>query len=163
VTDNMMVAQRSMTMSRIRDRDTRPELTVRRLLHARGLRYRTHCSSLPGKPDIVFTRAKVIVFVNGDFWHGWRFNRWKDGLAAYWRQKIERNMQRDARNTRHLRRLGWTVINLWEHEIEADAVRCVDRVEITVRSALPRGGSATAPDERCYETSATPKRTVGRA
>ncbi len=71
-------------MSRIRARDTAPELTIRRLLHARGLRYRIHVVDLPGRPDLVFRRAKVVVFIDGDFWHGWQFNRWKDGLAPYW-------------------------------------------------------------------------------
>ena len=146
-------------MSRIRARDTQPELAVRRLLHARGLRYRTHSSGLPGKPDIVFARARVIVFVDGDFWHGWRFNRWKDGLAPYWRQKIEGNMRRDARNFRHLRRSGWTVIRLWEHEIEADPAACVDRVETAVRSALLlREAAPGPPDAKNRGTSGTPIR-----
>ncbi len=133
VTDNMTPEQRSRTMSRIRARDTKPELTVRRLLHGRGLRYRTHVAGLPGKPDMVFSGARVAVFIDGDFWHGWRFSTWSGGLAPYWREKIERNMKRDARNFRTLRRGGWTVIRLWEHEIGADAARCADRVEVAVR------------------------------
>src|SRR5215211_4696018 len=133
VTDNMTREQRSWTMSRVRARDTKPELTVRRLLHGRGLRYRIHVAVLPGKPDIVFSRSRVAVFIDGDFWHGWRFNKWGDGLAPYWREKIKRNMRRDAKNFRRLRRSGWTVIRLWEHEIEADPARCADRVELAVR------------------------------
>lgn len=120
-------------MSRIRARDTKPELAIRRILHARGLRYRTHVAHLPGRPDVVFGRAKVAVFVEGDFWHGWKFDCWKQGLAPYWREKIERNMRRDAQNLRRLRRDGWKVIRVWEHEIEADAARCADRIELAVR------------------------------
>ena len=71
--DNLTPEQRSFTMSRIRSRDTKPELTIRRLVHARGLRFRTHKNGLPGRPDLVFVRAKVAVFVDGDFWHGWQF------------------------------------------------------------------------------------------
>jgi DNA mismatch endonuclease (patch repair protein) len=104
--DNMTVAQRSSTMSRIRSCDTRPELAVRRLVHARGLRYRKHVAALPGRPDLVFSGAKVAVFVDGDFWHGWRFSQWKDKLAPYWKEKIERNRRRDARNVRRLRHQG---------------------------------------------------------
>ena len=128
MTDNMSVAQRSRTMSRIRSRDTRPELIVRRLLHARGLRYRKHVPGLPGRPDVVFATARVAVFVDGDFWHGWRFPDWKEKLAPYWRAKVERNMRRDATSCRQLRADGWTVIRLWEHEIEARPVACADRI-----------------------------------
>jgi DNA mismatch endonuclease (patch repair protein) len=129
----MTAAQRSLTMARIRSRDTKPELIVRRLLHARGLRYRTHLRALPGRPDLVFTGPKVAVFIDGDFWHGWRFSQWKEKLTPYWRDKIEGNRRRDARNVRLLRRDGWTVVRLWEQEIEADPSRCADRVEIVVR------------------------------
>lgn len=132
--DNMTVAQRSRTMSRIRSRDTQPELVIRKLLHARGLRYRKHVAALPGCPDVVFRRPKVAVFIDGDFWHGWRFSTWKEKLAPYWREKIERNMRRDSQNFRKLRRQGWLVIRLWEHEIEADASVCADRVVAAVRA-----------------------------
>ena len=142
MTDNMTVEQRSLTMSRIRARDTRPELAVRRLLHSRGLRYRTHVSTLPGRPDVVFSKTKVIVFIDGDFWHGWKFSRWREGLAPYWREKIEGNIRRDARNLRRLRRAGWKVIRLWEHEVESCPDKCADRVEAAVR-----GCWTVAPEE----------------
>jgi DNA mismatch endonuclease (patch repair protein) len=123
-------------MSRIRSRNTKPELTVRKLAHARGLRFRTHAKWLPGTPDLVFSRARVAVFVDGDFWHGWRFPDWRDGLAPYWRAKIERNMDRDRETLFHLRSDGWTVIRLWEHEIREDPARCVDRIEDAVRQPM---------------------------
>jgi DNA mismatch endonuclease (patch repair protein) len=75
----------------------------------------------------------VAVFVDGDYWHGWRFPAWRDKLAAYWKQKIETNRRRDRRNFRRLRRSGWRVIRLWEHEVERDAERCVDRIESAIR------------------------------
>lgn len=131
-------------MSRIRSRDTGPELTIRRLLHARGLRYRKHVRTLPGRPDLVFSGPKVAVFVDGDFWHGWKFSQWKEKLGPYWREKIEGNKRRDARNFRQLRQGGWTVIRLWEHEIEADPGTCADRVERAVRAFGSNGGTAGA-------------------
>src|SRR5881227_2669414 len=112
--DNLTPEQRTRTMSRIRSRDTKPEMTIRKLVHARGLRFRKHAKALPGTPDLVFPSARVAVFVDGDFWHGWRFPEWRDGLAPYWLAKIERNRARDQRNFRRLRHMGWTVIRLWE-------------------------------------------------
>lgn len=126
--DNLTPEQRSRTMSRIRSRDTKPEIVVRRLLHARGLRFRLHRAGLPGRPDIVFTRPKVAVFVDGDFWHGWGFARWRDRIAPYWRSKIEGNRARDVRHCRNLRRHGWLVIRIWEHHIERDPKACVERI-----------------------------------
>jgi len=130
-------------MSRIRSRDTKPELTIRRLAHARGLRYRKHARDLPGKPDLIFSRSRVAVFVDGDFWHGWKFDEWRDGLAPYWMSKIERNVERDRRNFETLRGMGWTVIRIWEHDVEADPSGCVDRIEHAVRKFAD--GSSTAP------------------
>jgi DNA mismatch endonuclease (patch repair protein) len=120
-------------MSLIRSKDTQPELTIRRLLHARGLRFRKHAGWLPGRPDIVFVNAKVTVFVDGDYWHGWRFPRWSGKLAAYWKHKIEGNRRRDGLNFRRLRRQGWLVIRVWEHQVKCDAASCADRIEAAVR------------------------------
>jgi len=136
--DNMTPEQRRRTMSRIRHADTKPELAVRRLLFARGMRYRKCCRRLPGKPDLVFSTAKVVVFVDGDFWHGWRFEEWAHKLSSnYWRDKISRNQQRDSRNQILLEQNGWRVIRIWEHEVEADPIGCADRVEIAVRKRSP--------------------------
>src|ERR1700683_437997 len=96
--DNLTSAQRSYTMSRIRSKNTRPELAIRKSLHKLGLRFRIHDSSMPGCPDLVFRKARIAVFIDGDYWHGWRFPQWKMKLAPYWKTKIERNRERDARN-----------------------------------------------------------------
>lgn len=130
--DNLTPEQRSRTMSLIRSKDTRPELTIRRLLHSRGLRFRKHARWLAGQPDVVFVGAKVIVFIDGDYWHGWRFPTWSKGLSPYWKQKIEGNRRRDRRNFQKLRRAGWQVIRLWEHQVECDADSCVDRIHAAV-------------------------------
>lgn len=139
MTDNLTREQRSRTMSRIRSADTGPELTVRRLIHARGLRFRKCDSRLPGRPDLVFKAAMVAVFVDGDFWHGWHFPLWKNKLSLYWKKKIEGNRRRDLRNFRKLRRSGWHVLRIWEHEIEMHADRCIDRIEKAVRHRMRQG------------------------
>lgn len=131
--DNLTQEQRSYTMSRIRSKHTGPELSIRRLVHSRGLRYRMHVQSIPGTPDLVFAQAKTVVFVDGDFWHGWRFPKWKGTLAPYWQEKIERNRRRDLRTFRRLRRSGWLVVRIWEHEVKEDANACADRIEAIVR------------------------------
>lgn len=126
--DNLTPKQRSYCMSRVRNKDTRPEIIVRSLLHSRGYRFRTHRRDLPGCPDIVFPRSQVAVFVDGDFWHGYRFPYWSDKLSPFWQQKIALNRARDRRNHSALRRAGWTVLRLWERQIEQDVDACLARV-----------------------------------
>lgn len=133
--DNLTSEQRSHTMSRIRSTNTKPELAIRRLVHARGLRFRIHQRSLPGCPDLVFVSARVVVFVDGDFWHGWRLPQWRKKLSPYWAVKIAGNRKRDRRNFRRLRQDRWCVIRLWEHQIESDPQKCLDRIEQAVRRA----------------------------
>ncbi len=145
--DNLTPTQRSYMMSCVRSTDTSCELTIRRLAHARGLRFRKHCSWLPGRPDLVFVSAKVAVFVDGDYWHGWRFPCWQAKLPLYWREKIERNRKRDHRNFRKLRRSGWRVIRIWEHQVERDAQWCADLIETAVR-AIPSAQAAIASGRR---------------
>ena len=126
--DNMSPEQRSLTMSRIRSKNTKIELTLRKLLFAQGLRYRVHVRDIPGRPDLAFTKSKVAVFLDGDFWHGWQFDKWSHKLAPLWRAKIERTMARDATANRTLRRQGWRVVRIWEHELKAQPEQCVERV-----------------------------------
>ena len=125
-------------MSRVRSKDTKPELLVRKLAHSRGLRFRKHCRHLHGCPDLVFAKARVVVFIDGDYWHGWRFSAWCEKLAPYWKLKIEGNRRRDRRNFARLRRSGWTVLRIWEHQIESDVERCIDRIQRAVLRAAPR-------------------------
>lgn len=126
--DPLTPAQRSYCMSRVRSKDTGLEKLVRSELHRRGLRFRKHVRNLPGKPDIVFPSARLVVFVDGDFWHGYRFPAWKDALPPFWRDKIGANRRRDRRNFRKLRQMGWRVIRLWQHEVERDLESCIDRI-----------------------------------
>jgi DNA mismatch endonuclease (patch repair protein) len=132
--DNLTPQQRRLTMSRIKSRDTKVELLVRRALHAKGRRFRVNVATLPGKPDVAFSRIRLAVFVDGDFWHGWKFADWQMKLAPYWREKIGRNIERDAMNGRCLPELGWTVLRLWEYEVTADLEACIERIEIAADS-----------------------------
>ena len=81
-----------------------------------------------GALDFVFSKSRVAVFVNGDFWHGWRFPVWRHKLPTFWRNKIGGNRERDQRNSKKLRRLGWRVLRIWEHQVELDAIACVARI-----------------------------------
>ena len=105
-----------------RKRNTRPELLLRKAAWALGLRFRTHVPGLPGNPDLVFARARVVVFCDGDFWHGREWRRLRVQLlrrhnSAYWIAKIRRNRKRDREQTSQLIRAGWMVLRLWETEI----------------------------------------------
>ena len=131
--DNLTPEQRSFCMSRIKGKDTGLEMRVRSALHRRGLRFRKHVKDLPGKPDVVFRKARVAVFVDGDFWHGYRFPSWEDKVSDFWKKKINKNRERDAANHRKLRQMEWTVIRLWQHEVEADFAACIDRILAAVR------------------------------
>ena len=131
----MTKAQRSYCMSRVRGKDTSLELLVRSALHRRGRRFFKHCRHLPGRPDVVFPSCKVAVFLDGDFWHGYRFPRWAGRLKPYWRAKIAGNRRRDRRNFRRLRAMGWRVVRVWEHQALHDLEGCIERVEKAVLPA----------------------------
>jgi DNA mismatch endonuclease (patch repair protein) len=134
--DNMSREQRSHTMSRIRSKNTEAELMLRTRLHRRGFRYRIHAEWLPGKPDIAFTRRKLAVFVDGDFWHGRNFDQWSHKLNAYWQGKIERNRRRDAKQTAELKEMRWTVLRIWERDIKSDPSAWTEAVISAVQQNL---------------------------
>lgn len=136
--DNLTPEQRSYCMSRIKGKDTGLEMRVRSELHRRGFRFRKHVKELPGKPDVVFTKAKVAVFIDGDFWHGYRFPAWEHKVSDFWKQKINKNRERDRRNHRKLKEMGWTVIRLWQHDLERDFQECIERIIAAVNDARSR-------------------------
>lgn len=129
---------RSAVMSRIRGKDTGPELTIRRELKRRKVYFSTHAKDLPGRPDIVFRRIKLAVFIDGDFWHGWRFPLWQHKLSPKWRDKIAATRQRDQKTFSKLRRMGWTVLRIWEHQVETSPQHCVDRILKSREDGLAR-------------------------
>lgn len=121
-------------MSRIRSKDTKPEIALRQALWARGVRgWRCNRKTLPGKPDVSFGPAKVAVFVDGRFWHGHPdyFTFGKSG--DYWDEKIARTQERDKEANERLAQLGWLVLRFWDFEVENDVERCVGIIESSVK------------------------------
>lgn len=143
----------SRIMAAVKNKDSRAELALRRALFSRGLRYRLHTKDLPGKPDIVFRKQRVVVFVDGDFWHGNEHRR--RGLARlddlfptrtqWWVDKIHRTMRRDEEVAGTLTQRGWTVIRVWESDVLENTTAAADRVCGALREVgwLPRA----VPDE----------------
>ena len=121
VMDTLTTAERSERMSRVRSKDTKPELATRTLVHGMGYRYRLHDKGLPGKPDLVFAARGKLIFVHGCFWHrhgsGCHLTRWPKSKLDFWRPKLEQNHLRDKAIRRKLRRLGWRVLVVWECEL----------------------------------------------
>ena len=122
-------------MSRIRSKDTKPEMVVRSMLHRLGYRFRLHRKDLPGRPDIVLPRHRKIILVQGCFWHGHscRLASKPKSNKGYWSVKIQTNKDRDARNLRLLLDLGWDVLELWECDI-----RKFTDIEITILNFMKR-------------------------
>ena len=120
--DTLTPPERSALMARIRSVDTKPELFVRRALHAQGYRYRLHGRGLPGRPDLVFKKRRCAVFVHGCFWHrhGCKRTTSPKSRQAYWQGKFTQNVERDRRNIRQLAEDGWQVFIAWECEIDTD-------------------------------------------
>lgn len=131
----------SETKRRNRAKNSKPELILRRALFRRGARYRLHARDLPGQPDLIFGRAKLAVFVDGDFWHGrnWRQRRKRlasGSNASYWIAKIESNRLRDSRHSAALRALGWEVVRIWESTLTRDSDAVVEKILDLLESRL---------------------------
>jgi len=133
MSDVMSKEQRSRLMSRVRGRNTRFELDFLRHVSAElyplGYRYRKHCRHVFGTPDIVFTRYKLVVFLDSDFWHGKNYAKLADKMNLFWREKIERNIERDREVNRKLRREGWTVLRFGERQVEKSPLLMVERIK----------------------------------
>jgi DNA mismatch endonuclease (patch repair protein) len=135
--DTLSKERRSWNMSRIRSKNTRPELVVRSLLHRHGYRFRLHSSKLPGHPDIVLSKWKTVVLVNGCFWHrhrGCALAYSPKSRQSFWQKKFRETVKRDAIKTRELRRLGWRVLNVWECELD-DLSQLGERLSSTIRNS----------------------------
>lgn len=133
MTDMVSKVRRSQIMARIKAQDTSPEIIVRSMLHRMGYRFRLHVKKLPGKPDIVMSKHKLVVFVNGCFWHGHNCSdghRPKSNIK-YWSQKLDRNADRDKKTKRLLRKNGWRVATIW-------SCQCVkeDKLEHIIKKAI---------------------------
>lgn len=129
--DTLSAEKRSWNMSRIRSRDTKPERVLRSALHHQGLRFRLHRKDLPGTPDIVFPKHRLVVFVHGCFWHqhpGCANATMPTHNRDFWAKKLRGNVERDDRQVRELERVGWQVIITWECEIRAEITSVVQRI-----------------------------------
>jgi len=119
-------AKRSEIMAKVKGRDTKPEMIVRRFLHRQGLRYRLHAKGIPGRPDLVFPSRRVVVFVHGCFWHqhpGCPKARLPATRTDFWQEKLSGNVSRDQRNLHKLEEAGWTPIVIWECKIGQEGLQ----------------------------------------
>lgn len=137
--DRLSGKARSELMSRIRSKNTLFERDFIKALKKRtALRFSVNVAAIKGKPDIVFRKQKVCVFLDSDFWHGWQYPRWRHLLKDdFWRNKIEQNRKRDRRNTLRLKQSRWAVLRLWEHQINFGMANCLNKV-IDVISCVPK-------------------------
>lgn len=134
--DTLTSERRSWNMSRIRGRNTGPELRLRSLLHRAGFRFRLHAKRLPGRPDVVLPKYRTAIFVHGCFWHrhpDCRNATMPSTRREFWQEKFDGNVTRDARNRAALEEAGWTVITVWECELKADAESVVRRLADELR------------------------------
>lgn len=126
---------RSKLMSKIKSKDTKAELALRKALWAKGYRYRKNVKKLPGSPDIVLKKYGLVIFIDGEFWHGYNWEEKKQKIKSnreFWIPKIERNMQRDARNNQLYQSKGWTVLRFWERQLKKDLAGCIQQIEGTI-------------------------------
>ncbi|KKX47453.1 very short patch repair endonuclease [Sphingobacterium sp. IITKGP-BTPF85] len=126
-------AKRSRNMSRIRSKNSKPELILRKALWAKNIRFRLHDKSLPGTPDIVIKKYKLAIFVDGEFWHGfdWKNNRNRiKSNRLFWIPKIERNMQKDVRTNRALGDMNYTVFRFWSKDIIKNLPVVLNQIEL---------------------------------
>lgn len=131
MTDILTKEKRSWNMSRIKGKDTKPEITLRSLLHRAGLRFRLHEKKLPGRPDIVLPKYKTAIFVNGCFWHrheNCKYAYMPKTRLEFWKEKFEQTVHRDMENNRALIADGWYVFTAWECELKEAPGKVVDRI-----------------------------------
>ena len=129
--------KRSKIMSKIRGKNSKPELRFRKALWARGVRYRVNTKQLPGRPDISIKKYKLAIFIDGAYWHGYNWDERKTKIKtnrAFWIPKIERNIQRDQEVNRQLEDMGFTVFRFWEHEIKNNLDTCINDVMVYLQT-----------------------------
>ena len=127
--DKFSKEKRSEIMSRIRSKNTKAEITVFRELRKRDIYFQKHYKKVASNPDIALPRKKKAVFIDGDFWHGYNFSKLKERLPKkYWLEKIENNINRDNNNNLQLRENGWEVLRIWEHSINENADKAIEKI-----------------------------------
>ncbi len=128
MTDIFTPKKRSWIMSRIRGSNTKIDLKMKKLLSENKYKFEMY-PKMYGNPDFILKRKKIAIFCDGDFWHGYRYHEKKKPTQKYWKDKLEGNMRRDQRYSRKLRRDGWSVLRLWEHDIEKNSDMCMRKIK----------------------------------
>jgi DNA mismatch endonuclease, patch repair protein len=133
--DKISKTKRSKLMSRIRSKNTAFEKAfISQIKENITQIFQKHIKKIKGNPDVVYNSSRLCVFLDSDFWHGWQYPRWKHLLKnAFWRNKIEANRKRDRRTTRYLKRNGWKVLRIWEHQIKINPLKQIKRIKQIVR------------------------------
>lgn len=125
--------KRSEIMSRVKSKNTSIETLVFKFLTKENIAFKRHYKNATGTPDIAIPSLRLAVFIDSDFWHGWQFPRWKHTLSSdFWKNKIERNRNRDKSVTRRLRRQGWRVLRVWEHQLKARPLKTFSKIKATL-------------------------------
>ncbi len=122
-------------MSKIRGKNTKPELLFRKALWKKGVRYRVDSKKLPGKPDVSIKKYRLAIFIDGEFWHGYNWPERKNSIKTnrkFWIPKIERNLQRDGEVNRQLEEMGYTVFRFWDKEIKNDLDKCINDILVYI-------------------------------
>lgn len=133
--DTLTAEERSQRMARIRNKGTKPELAIRKLVFSLGYRYRLNQVNLPGKPDLVFAGRKKVIFIHGCFWHrheSCKNARWPKSKLEFWKPKLEGNFQRDKRNLSELSKMGWSSLVIWECELPGTS-KLIDKINTLLR------------------------------
>ena len=133
MTDIFSSEKRSWVMSRIRSKNTKIDIRMKEILEEIGFKFEMY-PKMFGNPDFVYRRKKIVIFCDGDFWHGYKYFEKKKPSKKFWRNKIETNMKRDKRYARKLRREGWSVLRFWEHDIEKKPEKCRRKIITKYRS-----------------------------
>jgi DNA mismatch endonuclease (patch repair protein) len=121
--------KRSEIMSKIRSKNTKIENVIFRELHRQGIYFQKHYRKVAGRPDVAMPRKKIAIFIDGDFWHGYRFLKIKKRLPRkYWRRKIESNIERDKKNRSILKEQGWKILRIWEHDIVKNKEKILKKI-----------------------------------
>lgn len=115
-------------MSRIKGKETGLEKMVFKELRRQGIYFAKHVKGIPGRPDIVKRKLRKVVFIDGDFWHGWKFNERKAKLSPFWRDKIAGNIKRDKKNFLRLKKEGWSYLRVWEHDLEKKPQETMEKI-----------------------------------
>ena len=137
MTDIFTKEKRSEIMKKVKSTGSKAEILLRKYLSSRGYRYRLHHKNVYGKPDICFVSKKIAVFVDGDFWHGRNYKKEKDKYQPFWQDKIAKNMVRDRKVNKELKKQGWTVIRIWEKSLLKDLNKTTKKLLLSLDIRQP--------------------------